>query len=140
MSDAERCERVRLRAERWRRAHGIMPGRPAQRPWLRKASRARPWYLRRKQSRERAALAALNNTCTRAEAFICQLQAKLAMVARFQALEMAVIDELAEFTPIPWRNATPTPHRLFRKSTVFFRLSLAMRLQAIDLTHMLRQG
>jgi hypothetical protein len=102
----------------------------------RKGSRA----LRRKQSRERAALAALNNTCTRAEAFICQLQAKLAMAARFQALEMAVIDELAEFHSSPVAECHPTPNRLFRKSTVSFRLSLTMRHQAIDLTHMLRQG
>jgi hypothetical protein len=129
MTAAERREKARLCSERWRRAHGIMPRRPAQRPWLAEGISRSAWYLRRKQSRERAALAALNNTCTRAEAFICQLQAKL-----------AIIDDLAEFTPIPWRNATPTPHRLFRKSTVFFRLSLAMRHQAIDLTHMLRQG
>jgi uncharacterized coiled-coil protein SlyX len=75
----------------------------------RKGSRARLGNLRRKQSRERAALAALNNTCTRAEAFICQLQAKLAMAARFQALEMAVIDELAEFHSSPVAECHPNP-------------------------------
>ena len=30
----ERRERARLRSERWRRAHGIGPRRPAVRPWL----------------------------------------------------------------------------------------------------------
>ena len=30
----ERREKARLRSERWRRAHGIMPRRPAQQPWL----------------------------------------------------------------------------------------------------------
>jgi len=34
MTDAERREKARLRSERWRRAHGIMPRRPAQQPWL----------------------------------------------------------------------------------------------------------
>ena len=34
MTIAERREAARLRSERWRRAHGIMPRRPAQRPWL----------------------------------------------------------------------------------------------------------
>ena len=34
MTDAERREKARLRSERWRRAHGIGPRRPAQRPWL----------------------------------------------------------------------------------------------------------
>jgi hypothetical protein len=31
---AERRERARLRSERWRRAHGIGPRKPAQKPWL----------------------------------------------------------------------------------------------------------
>jgi hypothetical protein len=34
MTDAEQRERARLRSERWRRAHGIGPRRPAERPWL----------------------------------------------------------------------------------------------------------
>jgi hypothetical protein len=34
MTAAERRERARLRSERWRRAHGIGPRRPAQKPWL----------------------------------------------------------------------------------------------------------
>jgi len=31
---AERREKAHLRSEKWRRAHGIMPRRSAQRPWL----------------------------------------------------------------------------------------------------------
>jgi hypothetical protein len=33
MTAAERREKARLRSERWRRCHGIMPRRPAKRPW-----------------------------------------------------------------------------------------------------------
>jgi len=34
MTADERREKARLRSERWRRAHGIMPRKPAVRPWL----------------------------------------------------------------------------------------------------------
>jgi hypothetical protein len=34
MTLEERRERARLRSLRWRRAHGIGPRKPAQRPWL----------------------------------------------------------------------------------------------------------
>jgi hypothetical protein len=34
MTAAERREKARLRSERWRRAHGIGPRKPAQKPWL----------------------------------------------------------------------------------------------------------
>ncbi len=34
MIPTEKREKARLRSERWRRAHGIMPRRPAQRPLL----------------------------------------------------------------------------------------------------------
>ena len=34
MTPAERRERACLRSKRWRRAHGIKPRSPAQRPWL----------------------------------------------------------------------------------------------------------
>ena len=30
----EKREKARLRSERWRRAHGIGPRKPAQKPWL----------------------------------------------------------------------------------------------------------
>ena len=34
LTPEERRERARLRSERWRRAHGIGPRKPAERPWL----------------------------------------------------------------------------------------------------------
>jgi len=34
LTPAERRERARLRSLRWRRAHGIGPRKPAERPWL----------------------------------------------------------------------------------------------------------
>jgi hypothetical protein len=55
----EQCrERNRLRALRWRRAHGIGPRKPAQRPWLALGiSRSKTWYWRRAKARQQAALA-----------------------------------------------------------------------------------
>jgi hypothetical protein len=52
LTPEERRERARLRSERWRRAHGIGPRKPAQRPWLaagarKPASRPRWRTLRR---------------------------------------------------------------------------------------------
>jgi hypothetical protein len=47
MTNAERRERARLRSERWRRAHGIMPRKPAQRPWLAMGISRSTWYRRR---------------------------------------------------------------------------------------------
>ena len=47
-------ENARLRSDRWHRAHGIMPRRPAQRPWLAEWVSRSTWYRRRKQARERA--------------------------------------------------------------------------------------
>ena len=100
MSDAERREKARLRSERWRRARGIMPRRPAQRPWLAEGVSRSTWYRRRKQARERAALAdlnrsitraTLNSVITRASSFVAQLQRELAEVARWEAITAAII-------------------------------------------------
>jgi hypothetical protein len=46
MTAAERREANRLRSERWRRAHGIMPRRPALRPWLAEGVSRSTWYRR----------------------------------------------------------------------------------------------
>jgi hypothetical protein len=46
MTDAERREKNRLRSERWRRAHGIGPRKPAQRPWLAEGISRSTWYRR----------------------------------------------------------------------------------------------
>jgi hypothetical protein len=75
-------ERARLRSERWRRAHGIDPRKPAQRPWLAEGVSRSTWYRRRKQARERAAAAAQTRQFlagfARAESFVRQLQSELA--------------------------------------------------------------
>jgi hypothetical protein len=92
MTAAERRERARLRSERWRRARGIMPRKPAQKPWLAEGcGRSR----HSKQARERAAMAVLNSTIDRASAFVRELQAELAEVARCQAVTAAIIGELS---------------------------------------------
>ena len=53
----ERRERNRLRSERYRRAKGIMPRRPAQKPWLALAISRSTFYRRRKRAQEaRAAI------------------------------------------------------------------------------------
>jgi hypothetical protein len=90
--EAERRERARLRSERYRRAHGIGPRRPAQKPWLAEGVSRSTWYRWRKLARERAALAA---TFERAEAFTRQLQSELAEAARCQAVMAGIIGELA---------------------------------------------
>jgi hypothetical protein len=41
LTPEERRERNRLRSLRWRRAHGIGPRRPAERPWLALGNRRR---------------------------------------------------------------------------------------------------
>ena len=50
-------EKARLRSERWRRAHGIKPRRPPQRPWLAEGISRSTWYRRHKQAHERGAVA-----------------------------------------------------------------------------------
>ena len=93
-----RRERARLRSEAWRRGHGIMPRKPAQRPWLAEGISRSTWYRRKAKSRQDTALAL--ETCrrrqllSRAEAFTGQLQAELAEAGRCQAIMVAVIGEL----------------------------------------------
>jgi len=45
LTASERREATRLRAERWRRAHGIMPRKPAERPWLAMGISRSTYYL-----------------------------------------------------------------------------------------------
>jgi hypothetical protein len=95
MTTAERREANRLRSERWRRAHGIGPRKPAQKPWLALGISRSTYYRRRKQARERVAAVALNSTIARASSFVRELQAELAEVDRCQAITAAIIGELA---------------------------------------------
>jgi hypothetical protein len=97
MTDAERREKARLRSERWRRAHGIMPRRPAQKPWLAEGVSRSTWYRRRKQAGKISSdfsdaigggkigdfstnlyPSEKSDRLARASAFVSQLQAELA--------------------------------------------------------------
>jgi hypothetical protein len=49
---AEQREKARLRSERRRRAHGIMPRKPAQRPWLAMGISRSTYYRRRAKARQ----------------------------------------------------------------------------------------
>ena len=91
MTADERREKARLRSERWRRARGIMPRRPAQRPWIEAGCSRSTWYRRRANARQQAVLAA---TFARAECFVADLQADLAEATRCQAAMAAIIGEL----------------------------------------------
>jgi hypothetical protein len=79
-----------------------MPRKPAQKPWLAEGISRSTWYRRRKQTRERAALAFKANQCheviSRAKAFTRQLQAELAEAARCHAIAAAMIGELSSWT------------------------------------------
>jgi hypothetical protein len=100
MTAAERRERARLRAERWRRAHGIMPRRPAQRPWVALSISRSTWY--RRGNRISGKFPNVQSTelvnLSRASAFVRELQAELAEVARHQAIMAGIIGEMAAAT------------------------------------------
>jgi hypothetical protein len=95
----ERRERARLRSERWRRAHGIGPRKPAQRPWLEAGCSRATWYRRKAKARQLGAQAfeTLHRRAVlaRAEAFTRQLQAELALAAWRHAEMAVIIAELA---------------------------------------------
>jgi hypothetical protein len=102
--EAERREANRLRSERWRRAHGIMPRRPAARPWLAEGVSRSTWY--RRGNRIGQALRKSPQIVriipypdlSRASAFVAQLQCELAEVARCNAIAAAIIGEIAAET------------------------------------------
>ena len=99
MTPTERREKARLRSERWRRAHGIMQRRPAQRPWLAEGVSRSTWYRRRKRAREQAA-AALAATVREAvfdrlDWQLARLRRELETAARFTSVGAAIIAELA---------------------------------------------
>jgi hypothetical protein len=98
MTDAERREKARLRAERWRRAHGIGPRRPAQRPWLAEGISRSTWYRRRKRAQQVAAVACASATLDRAEAFAAALTRDLARCAALERESMAILAELTALT------------------------------------------
>jgi hypothetical protein len=92
-------DRNRLCSERWRRAHGIGPRRPAQGPWLAEGISRSTWYRRRAKAREatarQCALASVERTFTRAQAFALQLVCDLERCAAAHGAMAAIIGELA---------------------------------------------
>ena len=99
MTAEERREKAPLRSERWRRAHGIMPRRPAQRQWLAEGISRSTWYRRRKQTRERQALTlvatAQEAVFDRLDWQLAQLRRELETAARFADKGTAILAELA---------------------------------------------
>ena len=98
MTDAERREKARVRAERWRRAHGIRPRCPAQQPWLAEGVSRSTWYRRRERAQQAAAVAYAHATLDRAEAFAAALTRSLARCAALERESMAILAELAALT------------------------------------------
>lgn len=97
MTDAERREKNRVRSERWRRAHGIGPRRPAQRPWLAEGISRSTWYRRKQLARQAAAVACSRAAFDRAEAFAAALTRDLARCAALERESMAIIAELTAY-------------------------------------------
>ena len=78
MTTPERREKARLRSERWRRAHGIMPRRPAQRPWEAMRISRSTYYRRRAKARQEAARASQGEGC-------CEVGSRNRMGTEFRA-------------------------------------------------------
>ena len=98
MTLADRRERARLHSEAWRRAHGVGPRKPAQKPWL-ALGVSRSTYYRRKAKARRDAALAFETSCrrevlSRAEAFTRQLQRELAEARRLHKIVQGIIGEL----------------------------------------------
>jgi hypothetical protein len=94
MTDSDRREKARLRSERWRRAHGIGPRRPAQQPWLAEGVSRSTWYRRRTKARDAAFVRA---SLDRAESFAAALTRDLARCAALERESMAIIAELTAY-------------------------------------------
>ena len=93
-TDAERREKARLRSERWRRAHGIGPRRPAERPWLAEGISRSTWYRRRKRTRDAATACA---SFARVESRAAELSRDLARCAALHRESMAILAELTAY-------------------------------------------
>ena len=97
----EKREKNRLCSERWRRAHGIGPRKPAQQPWLAEGISRSTWY-RRKQAREREALTvvatAREAVFDRLDWQLARLRRELETAARFADEGAAIITELPGYS------------------------------------------
>jgi hypothetical protein len=104
MSDAERREANRLRSERWRRAHGIMPRRPAKQPWLAEGVSRSTWYRRRKKAQQAASAIAACAAFARAESLAATLKRDLARCAALERETAAILAELTALTSAACRS------------------------------------
>jgi hypothetical protein len=77
LTPEERRERNRLRSLRWRRAHGIGPRKPAERPWEAAGLSRSTYYRRRRKAREQAAVAAREAVLDRLQWQLAELRANL---------------------------------------------------------------
>jgi hypothetical protein len=84
---ATRRENARLRAERWRRAHGIMPRKPASKPWLAMGVSRSTYYRRKARARQQAVQQA---AFARADGFLRRLRCDVAR-AHICSREMGAI-------------------------------------------------
>ena len=95
---AARREKARLRAERARRAKGIMPRPKAKQPWLTEGISRSTWYRRQKKAREQAAAAqaamARQAMLDRIVWQMMQLRAELETAARYMDEGAAILAEL----------------------------------------------
>jgi len=94
LTPEERHERARLRALRWRRAHGIGPRERAQSPWQVLGHRAATYYRRRAKAREQAALAAREAVLDRLAWQLQSLRASLDRCAVAHAVMAAALRAL----------------------------------------------
>ena len=88
----ERRKRARLASLRWRWAHGIMPRKPAHRPWLAEGISRSNVYRRCAKARQEAAQQA---ALVRAEDLVHQLTRDLARADICNRKMMGIIAELA---------------------------------------------
>ena len=92
LTPEERRERNRLRSERWRRAHGIGPRKPARQPWLAEGVSRSTWYRRKAKARQQAALVARAAGFDRLRWQVEELRSNLDKVASFHAIMAEVLD------------------------------------------------
>jgi hypothetical protein len=91
MTNALRREKARLRSERWRRARGIGPRKPAQRPWLALGISRSTWYRRCARAAQQAALAARNAVLDRLQWQLSELRANLDQCVTAHAVMAAAL-------------------------------------------------
>jgi hypothetical protein len=97
-AQADKRETARLRSERWRRAHGIMPRQPAKRPWLALGIGRSTYYRRRKRAQEARAAILRETAIAQAANLAGRLRADLDRCAALDCEVAAILRELTAFT------------------------------------------